>query len=116
MAASNLHKASAKAKQFILTSQSSPGSTAVPSAPSLEDAPPPYTTLPSAGMTSELHAHERVTSVAPTYQPLVEQQATPGQQRKKLGYMDFMPQMQQKRFMKENKYESFRLVDTTMVR
>ena len=70
-------------------------------------------------MTSELHAHERVTSVVPTYQPLVEQQAAPGQQqqqRKKLGYMDFMPQMQQKRFMKENKYESYRLVDTTMAR
>ena len=110
---SNLHKASAQAKQFILTSYA-PDGAPVPSAPSLDDAPPPYTTLPTGGATavaatSELQrAHEHVTSSPVAYQALGASVMTSGQQRRKLGYMDFMPQMKEKRLIKDNKYETFR--------
>ena len=63
---------------------------------------------PRCLVTCAVNEHEHVTSSPVAYQALGAGVMTSGQQRRKLGYMDFMPQMQEKRLIKDNKYETFR--------
>lgn len=108
--ASNFAKATAQAKQYILT-EAVPAALE-PSAPVLTDEPPPpYQTLPSAAATSSLYPPMCAlgSDTPPTYGSDSNGACgSTGQPAMKLGYMDFVPQLLRKRILKNNVFESFR--------